>query len=85
MQRERVVAKGWLWGSGSHTNIVVALIHWKGRLSIFMFERNLLFKLMEFSYFDEKSVAVLSRCNVSFSLYDVLLYIISNKETVPYL
>ena len=22
--------KGWLWGSGIHTNIVVALLHWKG-------------------------------------------------------
>jgi len=23
------VAKGWLWGSGSHINTVVALLHWK--------------------------------------------------------
>jgi len=21
---------GWQWGSGSHTNTVVALLHWKG-------------------------------------------------------
>ena len=24
------VVKGWPWDSGSHTNTVVALLHWKG-------------------------------------------------------
>jgi len=26
---ERVVMKGWLWGMGSHTKTVVAILYWK--------------------------------------------------------
>ena len=30
MDAGRGVVKGWPWGSGSHTNMVVALLNWKG-------------------------------------------------------
>ena len=26
--------KGWPWGSGSHTNTVVAILHWKGGMAL---------------------------------------------------